>query len=153
MQKEPQSLPQSKIRTFFRYSWIAVVIGSLYVGFIFYSRWQENRDVEYRASQKAAAEKREQAARAVELMGGSSFEIMNFYAAPGAIRRGDSAELCYGVSNAKTVKIDPPLDGVWPSLNRCIEIAPSRTTTYKLTAEDAAGNKKSATLTLTVVPH
>jgi hypothetical protein len=130
-----------------KFSWIIVVIAALVVAGIFYSRWQENQDIEAKAAEK----QREHAREVAEAMGGSSFEIMNFYAAPGAIHRGDSAEICYGVSNAKSVDIAPKLpEGTWPSLSRCIAVEPKKTTTYTLTATDATGKKKSATLTLEV---
>ncbi|HLW42928.1 MAG TPA: hypothetical protein VKS00_00495 [Candidatus Acidoferrales bacterium] len=138
---------RSTAGTIFRFSWIIVIIAVLVVAGIFYSRWQENRDIE----EKAAASKRAKAQELVEDFGGNDFKILNFYAAPGAIRRGDEAALCYGVSNAKVVTLEPKAsEGVWPSLNRCLEVSPKKTTTYTLTASDAAGHKKTATLTLTV---
>lgn len=138
---------QSTARTIFKFSWIVVVIAALIVAGIFYSRWQENRDIE----EKAAAAKRAKAQELVEDFGGNDFKILNFYAAPGAIRRGDEAALCYGVSNAKAVTLEPKAsEDVWPSLNRCVEASPKKTTTYTLTASDAAGHKKTATLILEV---
>ena len=47
--------------------------------------------------------------------------------------------MCYGVANAKTVSIDPPVEGVWPSVARCLNVSPRRTTVYTLTASDGAG--------------
>lgn len=143
----------STFRKFFRYSWLGVLIVALGVGWIFYVRWQTNRDIEARAAQKAAEEQRENAERSVELMGGSKFDILNFYAAPGAVRRGDSFQLCYGVSNAASVKLDPPVGSVWPSLSRCLSVTPKKTATYTLTATDSAGHTKNASLTVTVVLH
>lgn len=138
---------RSAARTIFKFSWIFVLIAALIVAGIFYSRWQENRDIE----EHAADAKRAKAQQLVEDFGGKDFKILNFYAAPGAIRRGDEAALCYGVSNAKAVTLEPKAaEDVWPSLNRCLEVSPRKTTTYTLTASDAAGHKKSATLTLTV---
>lgn len=138
---------KANLKKVFKFSWIIVVIAALIVAGIFYSRWQENKDIEVKAAEK----RRERAREVAQALGGSSFEIMNFYAAPGAIHRGDSAEVCYGVSNAKSVDIAPKLpEGTWPSLNRCIAVEPKKTTTYTLTATDAKGEKKSATLTLEV---
>jgi hypothetical protein len=141
--------PESKsgLSTIFKFSWILVLIAALIVAGIFYSRWQENRDIE----EKAADAKRAKAQQLVEDFGGNDFKILNFYAAPGAIHQGDEAALCYGVSNAKGVTLEPKASGgVWPSLNRCLEVSPKKTTTYTLTASDAAGHKKTATLTLEV---
>lgn len=141
------SQDKTQLKTIFKASWIIVVIAALLVAGIFYSRWQEDKDIEARAAEK----QREYAREVAEALGGSSFEIMNFYAAPGAIHRGDSTEICYGVSNAKSVEIAPKLpEGTWPSLNRCIAVEPKKTTTYTLTALDAKGQKKSATLTVEV---
>lgn len=138
---------KSNLERVFSLSWIIVVIVALVVAGIFYSRWQENKDIEAKAAEK----QREHAREVAEALGGSSFEIMNFYAAPGAIHRGDSAEICYGVSNAKSVEIAPKLpEATWPSLNRCISVEPKKTTTYTLTALDAKGQKQSATLTIEV---
>jgi len=153
MTNDSAPVPVSVIRKFFKYSWFGILIVVLGVAWVFYSRWQTNRDIEFRAAQKAAAEQRENAARSVELMGGSKFDILNFYAAPGAVRRGDSFQLCYGVSNAKDVKLDPPVGSVWPSLSRCLSVTPKKTATYTLTATDSAGHTKTASLTVTVVSH
>ena len=134
-------------RSVVKYSWIVVFIAALVVAGIFYSRWQENRDIE----ERAAEQQREHAREVAQGLGGASFEILNFYAEPGAIHRGDSVELCYGVSNAKTVEIDPkPPAGIWPSLARCISVEPKKTTTYTLTATNAAGEKKTSSLTIEV---
>lgn len=146
-------VPVPAVRRVFKYSWLGLAIVALGIACIFYVRWQTNRDIDARAAQKAAAEQRKNAARSVELMGGSKFDILNFYAAPGALRRGDSFQLCYGVSNAASVKLDPPVGSVWPSLSRCLSVTPKKTTTYTLTAADSAGHTKTASLTVTVLSN
>ncbi|HLJ41137.1 MAG TPA: hypothetical protein VKT50_06590, partial [Candidatus Acidoferrales bacterium] len=93
MTSDPNEV-RSTARTILKFSWIVVLIAALIVAGIFYARWQENRDIE----QKAADAKRARAQELVEDFGGNDFKILNFYAAPGAIRRGDEAALCYGVS-------------------------------------------------------
>jgi hypothetical protein len=143
----------SRFRKFFKHSWLGLAIVALGVAWIFYVRWQTNRDIDYRAAQKSAAEQRENAARSVELMGGNKFDILNFYAAPGAVRRGDSFQLCYGVSNTASVKLDPPVGSVWPSLSRCLSVTPRKTATYTLTATDSAGHTKTASFIVTVVSN
>lgn len=135
------------LRKVFRLSWILVVIVALVIAGIFYARWQESRDI----AEKAAEQQRKNARAVVEGLGGSSFQIMSFYASPGVIHRGDSAELCYGVANAASVAIDPKLsEGIWPSVGRCVSISPKKTTTYTLTIVDAKGQKKTQSLTLEV---
>src|SRR5262245_60776302 len=41
--------------------------------------------------------------------------ILQFYASVGILNPGDKAMLCYGVENARSVKISPALDDVYPS--------------------------------------
>jgi hypothetical protein len=122
--------------------WILPGVAFLCVAWIFFLRWQENRQIEQQAIQKKRAEDRQ----SVEMLGGDRFEILQFYAAPGFIRRGESAQLCYGVSQAKSVRLEPQSPPVWPSFSRCVYVAPVRDTTYTLTAEDAEGRRKTATV-------
>lgn len=140
-------------RTIFRnpllYTSTLLLIGLIFVGVIFLARWQADRDLARKMELKKAQE-RADAQRAFDSLGGNNFEIVNFYVSPVAIRRGDSAQLCYGVSNTKTVRLDPPVGNVWPSQTRCLEISPKKTTTYTLTAEDAGGHTKISTVTLPV---
>jgi hypothetical protein len=149
MLAEPEKENRSIFRNPFLYTSSALLIALLYVSWVFYSRWQENKDYE----QKVAAreeKKRQEDERAVELMGGSRFDILNFYATPGVIREDQAASLCYSVSNAKKVSLNPPEANVWPSLSRCFRVTPKKTTTYTLTAEDAEGHTKSAIVKVTV---
>src|SRR5438046_8391600 len=83
-------------------------------------------------------------------MGGKELAIQNFYAIPGVIRSGQSVQVCYGVANAKTVKLEPQSNPVWPSYARCVEVTPAKTTTYTLTITGAAGDTKSQSLVVTV---
>jgi hypothetical protein len=128
------------------YTSILLVAALAYVGWVLTSRRQEARELEQRAKEN----KRAEAARTIETLGGDRFEILNFYAVPGVIRRGDSAQLCYGVSNAKTVRLEPQTSAVWPSQSRCVEVAPKKDTTYTLTAEDSHGNTRTSSLTVAV---
>jgi hypothetical protein len=141
-----ESKPFAGFRNPLLYTSILMVVVLIYVGATFLSRRQQNRELE----EQAKAKQRQQDSQVVESLGADRFEILNFYALPGRIHRGDEAQLCYGVSNAKTIQIDPPVEGVWPSLNRCMSISPNKDTTYTLTAQDAAGNTKTAALTLQV---
>jgi hypothetical protein len=128
------------------YSTAILVIVAAVVGYIFFSRWETDR-----AAAASAAEKtREQDQHIVDAMGGDNLEIMNFYTSPISIHSGDTAEVCYGVANAKQVTLDPPAGAVWPSYSRCIDVSPRADTTYTLTAQDAAGHTKTATVTLHV---
>ena len=66
-------------------------------------------------------------------------KITAFYPRDGIVTEGGKTLLCYGVTNAKSVRIDPPVDGVSPALSRCVEIRPKGETQYTLTAEGADG--------------
>lgn len=133
-----------------RYSWFVVGFACLCVAAIVFFRWRENRGIDREIEQKKAAKRAEEDRRTVEAMGGSRFEILSFYSSPPQIRRGDSAQLCYGVSNAKAVRLDPVVEPMWPSLGRCVNVSPRKDTTYTLTAEDAAGDTKTATVAIRV---
>jgi hypothetical protein len=129
---------------------IVLLLAIGYVGWTFFSRWQQNRVIAEKA-EKAAAAQRAQDQQTFQAMGGNSFEILGFYAKPTAISRGDSASLCYSVSNAKSVTLEPPSNvRVWPSYERCVSVSPSKTTTYTLAATDAAAHTKSAQATIEV---
>jgi hypothetical protein len=128
------------IRTYFVVSSAILGLAVLYVCFVFLSRWQSDRQIE----EESAAKRRTEALSAFEAMGGNKFEILNFYAAPGLIKRGESLQLCYGTSNANSVRIDPAVKNIRPALARCIRVAPQKTTTYTLTVEDSAGHSKTA---------
>jgi hypothetical protein len=145
----PEKEKRSILRNPFLYTSTALLVALLYVGWVFYSRWQENQVYEQRVAEREA-KKREEDGRAAELMGGNRFEILNFYGTPRTIREDQSATLCYSVSNTKKVRLDPPDANVWPSLSRCFHVSPKKTTTYTLTIEDAEGHEKSATVKVTV---
>jgi hypothetical protein len=76
--------------------------------------------------------------------------ILEFYASAGTILPGERAMLCYGVENAKSVRISPVLRGVYPSPNHCLEIVPEHTTHYTLLAEGYDGTMDARSLTLPV---
>jgi hypothetical protein len=76
--------------------------------------------------------------------------ILKFYATTGSITAGDKAQLCYGVANAKSVRISPSLEPVEPAANRCLDIVPDRTTHYTILAEGFDGNVVTRVITLVV---
>jgi hypothetical protein len=132
------------------YSSIMLAIAVLVVGWIFFSRWQENRDLEHRSAEQASEKQRDNDRVALEQLGGKDLEIQSLYAAPGVIKRGESGQICYAVSNAKTVKLEPQSSPVWPSHSLCVDVSPRKTTTYTLTISDDSGNTKAQTVELKV---
>jgi hypothetical protein len=125
---------------------VVLLLGAIYVGIVFYSRWSSTRAIEAQAANTA----RQRDAKIYQAMGGDRFEILNFYAYPGIIERGDSTSLCYSVSNAKSVTLEPQPNAVWPAFERCVSVSPKKTTTYTLTATDAKGDTKTATVEVDV---
>jgi hypothetical protein len=137
------SQPKSILRNPLLYSSAVVIIALAAVMFVMVSRWQDRRNIEHQAAQERAEKQHEQDKVAVEQLGGREFAILSFYANPTVIKRGESAQLCYGVSNAKTVRIEPEAPALWPSIAHCVDVSPSKSVTYTLTIEDAGGNKKT----------
>lgn len=80
-------------------------------------------------------------------------KITQFYASKLSLPLGENALLCYGVENAVALRLEPPIEDVKPSWNRCFEIAPLKTTTFTLTAEDRLANKISQAVTVAVTPQ
>jgi hypothetical protein len=150
MVSDPVAKPKSLLRNPLLYSSAALLVALFGVVFVMVSRWQDSRNRERQAAQERAEKQRELDRLAVEQLGGKEFSILDFYASPKLIRRGESAQLCYGVSNAKSVKLEPQPHPVWPSVAHCVDVSPTKTTTYTLTIEDAAGNSKSQTIAVTV---
>lgn len=149
---EPEPQPQSK--SFFKnpklYTSAAIVIVAFVVGWIFFSRWFENRAIENREKQVRTQKQLEQDRITLEQLGGKELAIQNFYATPGVVHRGETVQICYGVANAKTVTLEPQSNPVWPSHSRCVDVKPAKTTTYTLTIADASGNTKTQTLEVQV---
>src|ERR1700722_12461309 len=146
--------PETKLMSANRKLWLgfcaALLLVLAYVCWVFYSRWHENSQINQEVKTEEAQKEQKQAAHTVESLGGSEFKIISFYAAPVLIHAGDEVTMCYGASNAKSVSIDPPVGNVWPSVNRCFQINPKKTTKYVFTADDGSGNKKTAELTIDV---
>jgi len=142
--------PKSIFKNPFLYSGSILAVIALFVCLTFFSRWHDDRVIERRAAEEKSRRQREADRLALEQLGGKDLTIQNFYAYPGAIRRGQSTQLCYGVANAKTVTLEPQSGPVWPSHANCVEVTPSKSTTYILTIADAAGHTLSQSLEVKV---
>ena len=115
MMAEP---PETKKPNALRNLWMGfggvLLIVLAFVGYTMWSRKTQDADLAYKQQAAKTAQQRESDAAAVEELGGSDFKILSFYASPGLIHRGETVDMCYGVSNAKTVKLDPPEGNVCP---------------------------------------
>jgi hypothetical protein len=123
-----------------------ILLAALYTGWIFYSRWRVAVD----ARHAAEARELERARKEVELNGGSQLKITALYATAEAVRKGQPLQICYGVVNAKNVAFDPPIPDVWPSMSRCVDVSPKKSTTYTLNADDGAGHSDKAQISVQV---
>jgi len=147
----PQDSRKSPWKNPYVYSGAILVCVAIYVGFVLLTRYESNRDFERRDAAQKAEQRREEDRRAVEQLGGSDLAIRSLYVSPPQIHRGEKAQLCYDVANAKTVTLDPPEGEVWPSHSRCVDLTPKKTTTYTLTIADTSG--KTATQSVDLQVH
>jgi len=146
MLTDPTPEPGTEFSKYLIVSVMAFLIVGLYLGWVFYSRRQANQAIEDKAIEK----RRGQDQQTFEMMGGNSFAILGFYASPASIPAGETTSLCYSVSNAKTVKLEPQSEPVWPAFSRCVNASPHKTTKYTLTIEDGAGHSKEAVIEVKV---
>jgi len=144
--------PQQKsiLKSPYLYSGIIFTVVLVYLIFLFVARYESRRAFERRNAEKAAEQRRAEDRATIEQLGGSELVIRAFYVSPAIIHRGEFAQLCYDVANAKTVTLDPPAGQVWPSHFRCLDLSPNKTTTYTLTIADDSGKSASQTLQLQV---
>jgi hypothetical protein len=77
-------------------------------------------------------------------------KIAHFYASPGNLPRGERATVCYGVENTASVRLEPPVEALTPSFNRCFQVSPTTTTEYTLTATSSDGKQVSQSFTISV---
>jgi hypothetical protein len=150
MNSVPATSEKSIWKNPFVYTGTILIVVAIYVGWIVFSRWNENRQIDRRATDITAQKQQEQDRSAVEQMGGSELAIQSFYGSS-EIHRGEKAQLCYGVANAKKVTLEPQSSPVWPSYSRCVDVSPTKTTTYTLTASDEAGHSVTQTFTIKVL--
>ena len=126
---------------------VLLIIVAAYVGWTMYSRHQASKE----AADAIQAKKDQQEKQVVDTVyGAGEVRFTQFYADPITIHRGEKSNLCFGVVNAKSLSIDPPIEQLHPSYTHCTQVSPAKETTYTLTAEDAKGGKHTATLTIHV---
>jgi len=74
-------------------------------------------------------------------------KITQFYSTTPQVAPGEQATICYGVEGAVSVRIEPPVEQLVPSVARCFPFKPQGLT-YKLIARGKGGEEISQTLTL-----
>ena len=70
----------------------------------------------------------------------SSVKINYFYAGSADVIVGQPVTLCYGVENAVSVRVEPPVEPLKPGYHRCFQATPDRSTAYRLVAEGPDGS-------------
>jgi hypothetical protein len=139
--------PKSVFYKLIPYTTAAMFIAMLYAAWTFYSRRQDSVKM-----QQEIDEKQQTARKKVvdQVFGSGEILFSTFSVDTAQLKRGETTQLCYGVENAKSLKLDPPVEAVKPSYHHCLEIAPKKTTTYTITADDGAGHTKSLSLQVKV---
>jgi hypothetical protein len=77
-------------------------------------------------------------------------KILQFYASAGEVEQGTPITICYGVENARAVRIEPPVESLRPAISRCFSVTPDRGATYTLVAEGSDGKTTTATFRIKV---
>lgn len=77
-------------------------------------------------------------------------KIVSFYPAEPVVAPDAPATLCYGVENAASVRLTPPVEAVWPAMSRCFTVNPRVATKFTLTAVGKDGKEVSWTTELKV---
>jgi hypothetical protein len=131
------------------YTSALILMVAAYVGWIMLSRYQDTRAYQQRKAEEQSRKQREQDQVAIEQLGGNDLAIQMLYATR-TIQRGETAQVCFGVANAKSVTLQPQTNKVWPSHNLCVGVKPVKTTTYTLTATGADGQALTQQVTVQV---
>jgi carboxypeptidase family protein len=82
----------------------------------------------------------------------SEAKIVQFFATAKTITSGETVVLWYGVTNASGARLEPEPGDLEILEENIVDVAPERTTAYKLTAVDSRGRTTSQELTVEVVP-
>jgi hypothetical protein len=127
---------------------IAAILAVVYLGYVFMAR--RSTDRRWEDSQKRTQPVADPKFEAT--YGGAAVKILQFYVRDSAILEDQSTVICYGVLNARAVRIEPPVEGVHPALSNCVTVEPEHDTGYTLTAEGKDGQTVTAGLTVAVKP-
>jgi len=127
--------------------WVASAFAIAYTAWVFTGRLLEHKKLEQRAVRLTPP-----APDFDRLYGGNTLRILQFYARDGEISPPQKTLLCYSVVHATDVHMEPAVDGMRAALNRCVEVAPPKTTTYTLVAEGEGGATASLSVTVRVAP-
>jgi hypothetical protein len=127
--------------------WVALTIALLQLGWT----WLERHNGNLRIGRTTAGLRgRTGAAGAADT--GTTVKIAQFYAREAMIVDGERDVICYGVHNARSVRIEPEVEQLSPALVRCFWVDPHEDTTYRMIAEGEDGSRAEASFTVRVRP-
>ncbi|MDZ7639748.1 MAG: hypothetical protein U5J83_16100 [Bryobacterales bacterium] len=76
--------------------------------------------------------------------------IVSFYPGQPAVAPGDKAQVCYGVENADTVRLEPDVEQIRPLTTKCFWFEPERSMKLTLIATGTGGEEARETIDITV---
>lgn len=77
-------------------------------------------------------------------------KIVSFYPGQPAVAPGDQAQFCYGVENAVSVRLEPPVEEIRPLTSKCVWFKPSGSMKLTLIATGAGGEESRESIDITV---
>ena len=122
------------------YLWLPIGVLALYTGWIFLLRTSGRGRISARPDYRAAEFNR--------IYGGKEVKILQFYSEAPSAQEGERTLICYGVLNATSVRMEPPVAELTPAINRCIGVTETQATRYTLIAEGTDGQVVSASFVL-----
>jgi hypothetical protein len=133
------------VRKLLPYTTLAVILAAIYSGWTLYSRYQSAREADQRVHDTQTQKSASQAQTVIDEYGGGKLAILSFHVEPQVASAGERVLVCYGVANATEVTIEPRIEDVKPSVSRCLEVHPTTSVTYTLTARDGSGASQMQT--------
>jgi hypothetical protein len=127
--------------------WVVLAVVLVRIGFI----WMERRASDNRFTSRLFARHHRETAPGASAKG-TAVKITQFYPRVWSMPDTDHNTICYGVENAKSVRLEPPIANVWPTVNRCFWAEARQDTTYKLIAEGFDGTSTSESFSIHVTP-
>jgi hypothetical protein len=120
-----------------------VVLGTVYLAWTWLQRHDATARMNRRISVHRPAERFDDS---------KAVKITQFYARAAEMTDAERNLVCYGVRNAKAVRLDPPVEVLSPALTRCFWVEPKQDTTYTLVAEGFDGSQESVSFQVQVGP-
>lgn len=127
--------------------WVAGAIALAHIGWTWFRRHEASSGME-----RTVAARRSRHGSAALAYSSTSVRITQFYATAGEITDVEHDTICYGVENAKAVRLAPPVESLSPALTRCFPVEPRQDTPYQLIAEGQDGSQATASFEVHVKP-